>query len=103
MAQANSNASTLVDNDLQSGFSSQPGYIAPTSKSVTTIGGETWTYAIAYYQLNNQKERVEVFATVHAGKGYVIELQAADSQFDAVNSQYFQTMIGRFQFLQSTS
>ena len=103
VAQANSNASTLVDNDLQSGFSSQPGYIAPTSKSVTTIGGETWTYAVAYYQLNNQKERVEVFATVHAGKGYVIELQAADSQFDAVNSQYFQTMIGRFQFLQSTS
>ncbi len=103
VAQANSNASTLVDNDLQSGFSAQPGYVAPTSKSVTTIGGETWTYAIAYYQLNNQKERVEVFATIHSGKGYVIELQAADSQFDAVNSQYFATMIGRFQFQQSTS
>ena len=103
VAQANSNASTLVDNDLQSGFSAQPGYVAPTSKSVTTIGGETWTYAIAYYQLNSQKERVEVFATIHSGKGYVIELQAADSQFDAVNSQYFATMIGRFQFQQSTS
>lgn len=103
VTQANSNASTLVDNDLQSNFSAQPGYTAPTSKAVTTIGGETWTYAIAYYQLNNQKERVEVFATVHAGKDYIIELQAADSQFDAVNSQYFQTMIGRFQFQQSTS
>ena len=103
MTQANSNASTLVDNDLQSNFSAQPGYVAPTSKAVTTIGGETWTYGIAYYQLNHQKERVEVFATVHAGKDYVIELQAADSQFDAVNTQYFSTMIGRFQFQQSTS
>lgn len=103
VAQANSNASNLVDSDLQSGFSAQPGYVAPTSKSVTTIGGETWTYAVAYYQLNSQKERVEVFATVHAGKGYVIELQAADSQFDSVNTSYFSTMIGRFQFQQSTS
>lgn len=103
VTQANTNASTLVDNDLQSNFSAQPGYIAPTSKAVTTIGGETWTYGIAYYQLNNQKERVAVFATVHAGKDYIIELQAADSQFDTVNTQYFSTMIGRFQFQQSTS
>jgi hypothetical protein len=36
-------------------------------------------------------------------KDYVIELQAADSQFDAVNTQYFSVMIARFQFLPSTS
>lgn len=101
--QASSNASTLVDADLQSGYASQPGYVAPTTKAVTTIGGETWTYAIAYYQLNNQKERVEVFATIHQGKGYVIELQAPDSQFDTLNTQYFETMIARFQFQQSTT
>jgi len=101
--QSNSNASELVDADLQATFSTQPGYTAPTSKSITTIGGETWTYAIAYYQLNNQKVRVEVFATVHLGKGYVIELQAADSQFDTVNTQYFSKMISKFQFLPSAT
>ena len=101
--QENANASDLVDTDLQNVFASQPGYTAPTSKSVTTIGGETWTYAIAYYLLNGQKERVAVYATIHAQKGYVIELQAADSQFDAVNTQYFSIMIARFQFLPSTS
>jgi hypothetical protein len=101
--QGNANASDLVDTDLQNVYASQPGYTPPTTKSVTTIGGETWTYAIAYYQLNGQNERVAVFATVHLKKDYVIELQAADSQFDAVNTQYFSVMIARFQFLPSTS
>ena len=101
--QGKPNASDLVDADLQNVFASQTGYTPPTSKSVTTIGGETWTYAIAYYKLNDQKERVEVFATIHLKKGYVIELQANDSQFDAVNTQYFATMIARFQFLPSSS
>ena len=101
--QGDANASNLVDADLQNVYASKTGYTAPTSKLVTTIGGETWTYAIAYYQLNGQKERVEVFATIHSKKGYVIELQAADSQFDAVNTQYFAIMIARFQFLSSTS
>jgi zinc-ribbon domain len=100
--QGDANASNLVDVDLQQVYVSNTGYTAPTSKSITTIGGETWTYAIAYYQLSGQKERVEVFATIHAKKGYVIELQAADSQFDAVNKQYFAIMIARFQFLSST-
>ncbi len=101
--QGNANASDLVDTDLQNFYASQAGYTAPTSKSVTTIGGETWTYAIAYFQLNGQNERVAVYATVHLKKDYVIELQAADSQFDAVNTQYFSVMIARFQFLPSTS
>ncbi len=101
VTQTGANASQLVDNDLQSMFANQPGYTPPDSKSVTTIGGETWTYGVAYYQSNNQKERVEVFATVHLGKNYVIELQAADNVFDTVNSQYFSTMIGRFQFQQA--
>jgi len=101
--QGTPNASDLVDVDLQNVFVSQTGYTPPTSKSVTTIGGETWTYAVAYYKLNDQKERVEVFATIHLKKGYVIELQANDSQFDTVNTQYFSTMIARFQFLPSSS
>ena len=101
--QGSSNASDLVDADLQNNFASKQNYKAPNTKAVTTIGGETWTYATATYDLNNQKEKVQVFATVHLGKNYVIELQAANDAFDAVNTQYFSIMIGRFQFQQATS
>ncbi len=93
------NAGQLVNNDL-SNFSSQPGYTAPTPtpSSNATIGGENWSYQIAYYQLNGQTTRVEVYATVHQGKAYIIELQAIDSSFDMVNTQYFERMLAIFQF-----
>jgi hypothetical protein len=98
-----SNASQLVTNDLQTTYASQPGYTPPTGSSTATIGGENWFYEIAYYQLNGQQEQVEVYATVHQQNAYIIELQAATSQFPTVNSQYFVTMLGRFQFQQPTS
>lgn len=91
------NAGQLVNNDL-SNFSSQPGYTAPATSSNATIGGENWSYQIAYYQLNGQTTRVEVYATVHQGKAYIIELQAIDANFDTVNTQYFEIMLARFQF-----
>ncbi len=93
------NAGQLVNNDL-SNFSSQPGYSAPTptQSSNTTIGGENWSYQIAYYQFNGQTARIEVYATVHQGKAYIIELQATDSNFDTANAQYFESMLARFQF-----
>jgi hypothetical protein len=95
----NMNAGQLVNNDLNN-FSSQPGYNAPTStpSSNATIGGENWSYQIAYYQLNSQTVRIEVYATVHQGKAYIIELQALDAEFDTVNTQYFERMLVRFQF-----
>ena len=95
----NMNAGQLVNNDLNN-FSSQPGYNAPTStpSSNATIGGENWSYQIAYYQLNSQTVRIEVYATVHQGKAYIIELQALDAVFDTVNTQYFERMLVRFQF-----
>lgn len=102
--QTASPAGDLVTGDLQTNFATRPGYTPPASTSTTTISGETWATAIAYYQSDaQQKERVEVFATVHQGKAYIIELQAPDSQFDAVNNQYFNYMLGRFQFLQAAS
>lgn len=93
------NAGQLVNTDLNN-FSSQQGYTAPTPtpSSNATIGGENWSYQIAYYQLNGQTERIEVYATVHQDKAYIIELQAVDSQFDAINTQYFERMLVRFQF-----
>jgi hypothetical protein len=98
-----STADALIMNDLQANFATKPGYTPPTGTQSTTIGGVTWVYQIASYQLNNQPEQIEVYATVYQGKGYVIELQAASSQYSTVNTQYFATMIGSFQFYQSTS
>jgi len=91
-------ASDLVNSDLKNNFASQSGYNPPTSSSSTTIGGVTWVYSAATYDLNGQTERVQVYATVHQTKSYIIELEAADSDFDTVNTKYFETMLGSFQF-----
>jgi hypothetical protein len=91
-------ASDLVNSDLKNNFASQSGYTPPTSSSSTTIGGVTWVYSTATYDLNGQMERVQVYATVHQTKSYIIELEAADSDFDAVNTKYFETMLGSLQF-----
>jgi hypothetical protein len=91
-------ASDLVNSDLKNNFASQSGYTPPTSSSSTTIGGVTWVYSTATYDLNGQTERVQVYATVHQTKSYIIELEAADSGFDTVNTKYFETMLGSFQF-----
>ena len=100
---ASQTANDLVNSDLQANFASKPDYMPPASLSSTTIGGETWIYGIAHYQYTpTVQERIEVFATVHQGKAYIIELQASESQFDTVNTQYFEKMLGSFQFVQST-
>jgi hypothetical protein len=91
-------ASDLVNSDLKNNFTSQSGYTPPTSSSSTTIGGVTWVYSTATYDLNGQTERVQVYATVHQTKSYIIELEAADSDFDTVNTKYFETMLGSLQF-----
>ena len=97
------NASQLVTNDLQTTYASQQGYTPPTGSSYSHDWRGKLVYEIAYYQLNGQQEQVEVYATVHQQNAYIIELQAASSQFPTVNSQYFVTMLGRFQFQQPTS
>jgi len=91
-------ASDLVNSDLKNNFASQSGYTPPTSSSSTTIGGVTWVYSTATYDLNGQTERVQVYATVHQTKSYIIDLEAAASDFDTVNTKYFETMLGSFQF-----
>ncbi len=109
LGSVSSNANDLINNDLQTNFAPQPGYIAPKQTSTTTISGETWATAVAYYQGKPgpdgmpTKERVEIFTIVHQGKGYIIELQAPDAQFDNVNTQSFVNMLGRFQFLPATA
>jgi hypothetical protein len=103
-----SSASQLVANDLQTNYSNKPGYQVTTPASAsatTTIGGETWTYEIATYnnpEQNNTMEQITVYATVHQGKAYIIELQAPQNLYDTVNQQYFTPMLNRFAF-QSTA
>ena len=91
----------LITADLNTQFANQPNYMAPTSSSNAWIDGARWLNETATYQLNNQTEHVEVFAIVYQQRSYIIELQAPDSLFDQINTQYFETMLGRFQFHQS--
>lgn len=100
MGPTTSDAGTLVTNDLQTVFAAKPGYMPPTATSTTIISGETWVKAVAYYQgASQQQEQVEVFATVHQNKGYIIELNAPTAQFETVNAQAFINILGKFQFL----
>jgi len=97
-------ASALVANDLQTTVASKAGYTPPTGNSSVTISGETWIGALAYYQNDaQQQERIIVYGSVHQGKGYIIELNAAEAQFDTVNNQFFNTVLSKFQFIQPTA
>lgn len=95
-----STASTIAMSDLQTNYASQAGYAVTQPGSTATISGETWFTATATYQLNGQTERVIVYAIIHQGNAYIIELQAPDNQFDTINVQYFNVMLGKYQFLQ---
>ena len=97
---AANSASDVVSNDLQTYYASKPDYTVSPQSLPITISGETWIETYATYQGSTQNEKVEIFGTIHAGKSYVIELQAATDQFEQVNSQYFVNVTGRFQFQQ---
>lgn len=95
-----STAEQLLTSDFQTNFASKGTDVTPPGQpTTTTIGGETWITSTAYYQ-TTVRERLQIFAVVHQGKGYIIELQAPDTQFDATNTQFFVNIIGRFQFQQ---
>lgn len=91
----------LLAADFNVNFANNPGYTAPSSPSDAWIDGAKWSNEMASYQLNNQTEHVEVFAIVYQQRSYIIELQAPADLFDQINTQYFEIMLGRFQFQQS--
>ena len=93
--------SDLITADLTN-FSSKTDFQGPQSVLNTTIGGESWDYSTITYLLNGHMEQVNIYAVVHQGKGYVIELQAAQDQFSSINSQYFAPMFASFQFVAPT-
>ncbi|MEO6889173.1 MAG: hypothetical protein ABI456_07970 [Ktedonobacteraceae bacterium] len=96
---ATQTADQLVNADIQT-LNPHPTDISPNT--TTTIGGTTWTSAIAHYQPGTQIDRVQVYATVYQGKAYIIELQAPETAFNDMNNQFFVTMLGTFQFVQGT-
>jgi hypothetical protein len=91
----------LLAADFNVNFANNPGYTAPSSPSNAWIDGAKWSNEMASYQLNNHTEHVEVFAIVFQQRSYIIELQAPADLFDQINTQYFEFMLGRFQFQQS--
>ncbi len=94
------NANVLVNDDLAS-YQVIPGYTPPNPKDngTTTIGGENWIYMMAKYTINDQPVHITVLGTVHKGKGYLIELQSFEKDYNQANQTYFVPMTGRFQFL----
>jgi hypothetical protein len=95
---ATSDAITLIKNELSANYASNPGYRAPTTTSSTIISGESWTYQTASYQLNGATEQVQVYAIVHGGKAFIIDLEWPALQFATFFTNTFQPMLNSFRF-----
>jgi hypothetical protein len=90
-------AMNQLSSQFGDGFQQLPG---PTPAAV--IGGEQWQSSVALLSISGVNVRVQVYATVHDGKPYILSLEAADERFDAGRQLYFGPMLGSFQFLPST-
>lgn len=92
-------AGALVDADL----ANFPGNTPLAAQTTSTISGETWVTSVVMYPnaTTQQVMRVAVYATVHQGKAYIIELQAPNDQYDAIYAQFFASMLNKFQFSQA--
>lgn len=66
-----------------------------------TIGGQTWRTGVALIGVQQSRIRVQVFATVRAGKPYIINVLAVDTAFKTGQVTYFQPMLSTFEFLPS--
>lgn len=95
-----SSPNDLVANDLQQNFATtKSNYAVVTPAATDYIGGETWFKEVITYQEAAQpKELVEVYANVHQGKAYILELQASADQFATATTPNFATIKNQFQF-----
>lgn len=66
------------------------------------IGGQVWQSGIARISQGTTVIRVQVYATVQNGKPYIINVLAVDDHFAGASQQYFEPMLGSFQFLPPT-
>lgn len=66
------------------------------------IGGQVWQTGIARISQDTSVIRVQVYATVYNGKPFIIVLLAVDERFSDGSKQFFEPMLGSFQFLAPT-
>ncbi len=89
----------LVARELQQNFATKNNYQVVTPVATDSLSGETWFKEVITYQEDGQpKEMVEVYANVHQGKAFILELQAAVDDFEAATTQNFATIKSQFQF-----
>jgi hypothetical protein len=97
-------------------FSETPGQVferAPGPTSVVTIGTIRWQTSGGLISVDASAGggtpattspvhiRVQVYATIHNGKPYLIALYATDDQFTAATERYYLPMLRSFQFTPS--
>ena len=92
-------ADALVANELQQNFATKNNYQVVTPAAADSLGGETWFKEVITYQDDGQPtEMVEVYANVHQGKSFILDLQAAANDFEAVTTSNFAIIKSQFQF-----
>lgn len=72
---------------------------APGPAADVQIGDMTWQSGVAYLGKGTSRVRVQVYATIHQGKPYIINLLAVDSRFSFGMLEFFQPMLQSFRFL----
>jgi len=99
-------ATAWVDHILSGGFVG--GQVSGTFTRIqgkeppVTIGGANWQTGEGVLVQESARDRVQVYATIHENKPYIIILIAADAQFDSGRAQFFNPMLRTFTFLTST-
>ena len=72
---------------------------APGPTADVQIGNMTWQSGVAFLGSGQSRVRVQVYATIHEGKPYIINLLAVDSRFSFGMLEFFQPMLQSFKFL----
>jgi hypothetical protein len=107
------NDSAAWVNFALSAFSDVPGrtYERLPGSSSVTIGGTKWQGGAAIISMEQATSatvtpsaapvriHIQVYATVHNNKPYIIALYAEDERFSSGTKQYFQPMLNSFAFL----
>jgi hypothetical protein len=71
----------------------------PGPNPTAHFGGATWQSGVALLGSGSSRVRVQIYATMHNDKPYVIAVLAADNIFSFGSTQYFEPMLQSFQFL----
>jgi hypothetical protein len=112
--QPNSNDASPWVNYALNAFSETPGQVferTPGPASTVTINGVRWQTSGGLISVDTTSQdgaptatppihiRVQVYATIHNDKPYLIALYSTDEQFTFAKDQYFQPMLRSFQFI----